>query len=135
MQFGKRTLLINELVQEQEPQLVPVRRFFDGNSDPASIGCNLEDHPGIPSFREALTALEERPDVEATYAQIAELDIGKGFWPFTDTIYVVGTVSVEDLRSATSHLSPSNVEVVDPIRIPVEIASKHSAPVLAIWWD
>ena len=35
-----------ELATQPEPQLVPIERFFDGNDDLGSIGCNLLAHPG-----------------------------------------------------------------------------------------
>ena len=31
-------------------QVVGIDRFFDGNDDLGSIGCNLDPHPGIARF-------------------------------------------------------------------------------------
>ena len=87
-----------ELATQSEPQLVPIERFFDGNDDLGSIGCNLIPHPGFARFRQVLTGLLARPDVQAVYAQIAELDPGDESWPFTDTVLVVGTVPTDELR-------------------------------------
>lgn len=67
-----------ELATQPEPQLVSIKRFFDGNDDLGSIGCNLHPHLGIAQFRQVLTDLLARPDVLAVYAQIAELDPGEG---------------------------------------------------------
>ena len=57
------------------------RAVFDGNDDAGSIGCNLTEHPGMNVFRDVLTGLLRRSDVQAVYAQIAELDAGEDCWP------------------------------------------------------
>lgn len=87
-----------ELVAQPESQIVAVGRFFDGNDDLSSIGCNLDEHPGVGAFRDIFSGLLRRQDVQVVYAQIAELDPGDGCWPFTDTVLVAGTISVDDLR-------------------------------------
>ena len=63
-----------ELAAQPMPPIVSIERFFDGNDDLGSIGCNLIEHPGIDTFRDVLTGLLRRPDVQAVYAQVAELD-------------------------------------------------------------
>ena len=127
--------LKDELATQPEPQIVSIERFFDGNDDLASIGCNLPDHPGIDLFRDILTGLPGRPDVEAVYAQITELDAGEDFWPFTDTIIVVGQISVEELRNLLSRLEPDEVGRENASDIPAPIRQKHNVPVLRAWWD
>src|SRR5678815_6026954 len=98
----KRDRLIARLSNEPEPQIAEIETFFDGNDDLGSIGCNLMEHPGIDTFRDTLTGLLHRPDVQAVYVQISELDPGEDCWPFTDTILVVGAIPAEELRSAVS---------------------------------
>lgn len=124
-----------ELDTQPEPQVVDVERFFDGNDDLGSIGCNLLEHPGVEAFRDTFAALLRRPDVEAVYAQISELDPGEGCWPFTDTVLVVGTIPLEELREAVSALQPDEVTDAEQFHVSPAIARKHSAPVLAVWWD
>jgi hypothetical protein len=46
MDDAKCESLKAELASQPEPQIVPIDRFFDGNDDLGSIGCNLIDHPG-----------------------------------------------------------------------------------------
>jgi hypothetical protein len=124
-----------ELAAQPEPQIVSVERFFDGNDDLGSIGCNLTEHPGVDAFRDLLTGLLRRPDVQAVYAQISELDPGDGCWPFTDTIFIVGTISPDELRGILSSLEPDEVGSGEQFGIPALITQKHQAPVLAAWWD
>ena len=124
-----------ELMAQPEPQVVLIDRFFDGNDDLGSIGCNLDPHPGIGRFRQVLTALLARPDVQAVYAQISELDPGDGCWPFSDTVLVVGTVTAADLRAAVSELQPNEVGPAEGLRVSPVIADRHRSPVSVIWWD
>src|SRR3954447_20291271 len=106
MDDAKCRSLKEELAGQPEPPLVPIARFFDGNDDLGSIGCNLDPHPGIDSFRDALTGLLRRGDVQAVYAQISELDPGDDCWPFTDTVLVVGPIPPDALQEAVSVLEP-----------------------------
>ncbi len=61
--MSKCAALKNELSKQPEPQIVPIRTFFDGNEDLGSIGCNLAEHPGLEKFYAILGGLLERTDV------------------------------------------------------------------------
>jgi hypothetical protein len=124
-----------ELAAQPEPQIVSVERFFDGNDDSGSIGCNLTEHPGMDKFRDVLTGLLRRPDVEAVYAQISELDPGEGCWPFTDIVLVVGSIPDDELRSAVSALEPDEVAAAKDFGVSPAVIEKHGSPVLTVWWD
>ena len=132
MDERKCNALKAELAEQEEPQIIPIERFFDGNDDAASIGCNLSEHPGMDVFRDVLTGLLRRPDVRAAYAQIAELDPGDDSWPFTDTIVVVGSIAAEKLREAVSALEPTDVGSDSDFQ---DLAKKHGGKALVIWWD
>jgi len=119
-----------------EPQALPIERFFDGNDDPASIGCNLPKHPGVQVFREVLTGLLRTPGVLGVYAQIFEVDPGEEYWPFCDTVLVVGSMPATELRTAVRALKPDEVHQVEREDVPELVARQHGpATVLAIWWD
>jgi hypothetical protein len=124
-----------ELKGQPRPQVISVELFFDGNDDPGSIGCNLNEHPGVGTFRDVLTGLVRRPDVQAVYAQISELDPGEGLWPFADIILAVGTISTAELRDAVSALEPDDVAPGEDFGISPSITERHGLPVLAVWWD
>jgi hypothetical protein len=132
MNHGKRVLLVDRLRNEAEPQLVPIAVFFDGNDDPGSIGCNLLDHPGIEKFRDVFTSLVGRPDVEAVYARISELDPGFGSWPFADTVFVVGNIPLKTLEKELADLEPDEVGVPPPSAAPDPLAGSR---ILMAWWD
>lgn len=135
MDEAKCEALKRALSAQPEPQVVPVARFFDGNDDVGSIGCNLLDHPGVEMFRDILVGLTQRPDVEAVYAEISELDPGETSWPFTDTILVVGTISSDDLQEALAGLKPDDVWLAESDRVPAAILERHRSQVLIAWWD
>ena len=124
-----------ELESQPEPQLVPIDRFFDGNDDEGSIGCNLVPHPGIGLFRETLLGLLQRPDVTGVFAQVTELDPGEDSWPFTDTVAVTGTIDPEVLRVALANLEPDEVGPADPDAIGVSLPQRNGSSVLVAWWD
>src|SRR5262245_46292997 len=113
MDNAKCKALKAELAAQPEPQIVSVERFFDGNDDLGSIGCNLIEHPGVDAFRDVLTGLLRRPDVQAVYAQISEIDPGEDCWPFANTVLVVGAIPADELRSAVSTLEPDEVAAAE----------------------
>jgi hypothetical protein len=136
MDQAKCVALKKELSGMPEPQAIPIERFFDGNDDPASIGCNLAKHPGVQVFRDVLTGLLRNPGVQAVYAQMFEVDPGEEYWPFCDTVLVVGNMPATELRTAVKPLKPDEVRAVVPDDLPEVVTRQHgSAPVLAVWWE
>jgi hypothetical protein len=134
MDSAKCAALKAELAHRPEPQIVEIGRYFDGNDDETSIGCNLSPHPGVEAFWLVLTGLLSRPDVRGVYAQISELDPGEEYWPFTDTILVVGTIPAEELRAALRVLAPDEIAPAEDLGDPLALEN-HGDPVLAVWWD
>ena len=135
MDADKCRALKAQLAAQPQPPLVTIERFFEGNDDPGSIGCNLLPHPGVDVFRDVLVGLLRRPDVAAVYAQITELDPGGDIWPFTDTIAVVGTISAAELRRAVEPLQPDEVGPAAQMGISPVLGDTHRTPVLGVWWD
>jgi hypothetical protein len=134
MDDTKRNELIEELRRQPRPHVISIERFFDGNDDRSSIGRNLSDQPGMEIFESILTALPRRGDVEAVYAQIAQLDRGWRCWPFTDTIFVVGKIDAAELRNLLRPLQPDEVVNGKHFGIPAFITERHDEPVLGAWW-
>ncbi len=137
MDHSKCAALKAALADLPEPPIIPIERYFDGNDDPASIGCNLPNHPGVGEFARIITGLLTRPDVHSVYAMIAELDPGEDYWPFTDTILVMGAISPEELLTVVRSLQPSEVLRSTETGISPDLIQKyaHGQPILAIWWD
>lgn len=114
--------------------LVSVEDFFTGNTDVASIGPNLEEHPGVEAFAEVLRALRKKPGVHDVRVSITDPMLEDGdAWPFTDTVYVVGNVGVEDVAAWTVELQPDEVSEVEPEDVPgLDVGAGR---VFAVWWD
>lgn len=135
MDTKKCVALKADLASQPEPQLVPIARFFDGNDDEGSIGCNLVPHPGISRFRDTLLGLLQRPDVDAAYALIAELDPGEGSWPFSDTVVVIGSIGPETLQAALAELQPDDVGPADPDAFEDVLSQPDRNAAHIAWWD
>lgn len=135
MDQEKSDVLKRELESQPEPQLVSIDRFFDGNDDEGSIGCNLVPHPGIELFRKQLLGLLKRPDVTAVHALITEVDPGDDAWPFSDTVVVTGGIAPEALRTAIADLQPDEVGPADPDAIGTTLSQSESSSALVAWWD
>lgn len=137
MDIEKRIRLVEKFAGQPEPQLIPLEEFFDGNDDMGSIGCNLREHPGINTFRVTLEMLAKRNDVEAIYAQIAELVPGEDSWPFCDTILFVGAISPDVLQAELIRLQPDEVGTSHDFIVHETLTSKNpkNLPVLVAWWD
>ncbi len=136
MDTAKCNALKHELGAQPEPQLLAIDRFFDGNVDLGSIGCNLAEHPGMDAFREVLAGLMSRADVNAVYAQISELDPGEESWPFTDTVLVVASIPRDELARILAPLMPD--EVVgssDAWFLSKSLSDAERASTLVAWWD
>jgi hypothetical protein len=132
---SKRNRLIERLAPKPAPQIVSIEEFFDGNDDLGSIGCNLIEHPGMGAFRDIFARIARRPDVTTVYAQIAELDPGEDCWPFADTVFVVGSLSEDELAEALAPLEPDEIWKTADSDIPSDIRKGRDTHVLAVWWD
>lgn len=133
---AKSDALKARLADQPEPQTVSIADFFDGNDDEASIGCNVLPHPGIPAFRRILETVAARPDVEAVWVEVSELDPGEDYWPFAETVFIAGSISVSHLRSLVEPLQPDVVDEANAagFLIPPAIKANH-ARILIVWWD
>ncbi len=135
MDYDKCAALKHELEALPEPQIVPIARFFDGNDDEGSIGCNLVPHPGIDRFKKILVDLSNRSDVRAVYALITELDPGDHSWPFSDTVIVIGTMDLEELQEKLASLQSDEVGPADSDALSPALSKKDSKEALVAWWD
>jgi hypothetical protein len=134
---AKEAALKAELIGQGSdgPPFVDIVRFFDGNDDEGSIGCNLLKHPGLQAFHDVLVGLSSRADVEAVYAQIAEIDPGTGLWPFTDTVFVAGTIAPGELARLVAPLQPDEAASAEGVPVPARLRDRHGKKLLYAWWD
>lgn len=123
---------------------VPLEVFFEGNHDEASMGCNLDSHPGIATFYEVLAGIRDRPDVHDVLVGITEV-MPEPEWPFSDHVYVITTALPTEVVSWADRLRPDpkesdeeadeNIEWwLDRVRPPLgEVPD--GARVVLLFWD
>ena len=134
---AKRDALIRLIRSQPEHEsgyaLVTISEFFDGNADLGSIGCNLCDHPGLERFRQVLTEIANRSDVEQVWLQIYDLDDGD--WPFSENVLIVGNVPISKVRNLTEPLQPSEVSALDLDWVHSRAKHLSGRSYINLWWD
>lgn len=137
MDNEKRNSIFSELAFTTEPVLVSCFRFFDGNEDDNSIGGGLQPHPGIDLFKQTFEQLAGRHNVSGVYMSVSDNN-RLSDWPFTDTVYVVGSISCEELTDILQPLQPDEVGPITEFDydVPESILQKHQGEkIQLIWWD
>lgn len=113
---------------------VDALRFLDGNEDEASIGCNLEEHPGLKSFREVVKRIAARPDVSGVQVYIQE-DMGDDEFPYTDSILVCTSATPEVLAEEFAELTPDDVFKTDKVITKLLPKPPAGHKWYNVWWD
>ncbi|MCE7007599.1 hypothetical protein LWC34_32965 [Kibdelosporangium philippinense] len=124
--------LLAEIASQEgtaEP-VVPLELFFDGNDDPASIGCNLSPHPGVSRFASVLGSIRSQSSVHDVLVGIEEV-MGPDEWPFSWHVYVVTTASAAEVAAWAAELRPETPSTGWDAAI--EVPSDHH--VVTLWWD
>lgn len=108
--------------------------FFEGNSDMGSIGVNIfPKQPTPQEFYSIFLALKASGKAEEILVRIADTEDD---WFFTDTVYVIGSISMEELRDAVKTLEPDEIYTDwlydKPSNIP-DFGSEKK--VYSLWWD
>src|SRR5882724_6501021 len=94
-----------------QPPLVSLEEFFDGNEDDASIGCNLVAHPGLQRFYRMLKDIRSRPNVQDVLVEINEVEEQiPEMWPFSERVYVLTSDRREDVADWAVELQPDEIE-------------------------
>ncbi len=102
--------------------IVTIEEFFTGNSDLASIGCNLKKHPGLGFFQKCLEEIRSRVNVEGVWLQIYDTD--EGDWPFSES----------DVHKLAEKLEPSEIWR-RKVEAPHSRDCRLVGPVWNLWWD
>ena len=126
--------------RDQSHPVVSLEDFFTGNDDEGSIGCNLSEHPGLPVFFEILKNIRKRENVQDVLIEITDIDNlveSSDLWAFSDRIYIITSVSRDEVASWVEPLMPDEVKegwAYDKPPVPApEIFENYN--VYAVWWD
>jgi len=141
MDIGRRSALLAKLQEKSTPvgehpgPTVSVEEFFEGNDDLGSIGCNLASHPGVDKFYEVFADLRSRSDVQDVLVEIRDL-VDEHSWPFADTVFVLTSMSQDNLRILIAALDPDEVGPFPLESIPRDLPQlEDGMKVLGVWWD
>jgi hypothetical protein len=120
--------------QEKRTPLLSLAQFFDGNEDVGSLGCNLDEHPGLEKLRSKLQTIADNDQVEGIWFQIS--DSGRDNpWPFCDTVWVATSVDEATLAEWVVGLDAS--AIIEPHRQNGAhwIQPPEGMRLKGIWWD
>lgn len=120
--------------------LVSLEDFFVGNEDKGSIGCNLDEHPGIEFFFETLQNIRNRKDVQDVLVEINEIDgleEPDDMWAFSDRVYIITSESREEVAEWVETLMPDEIEEGWAYDKTPALAPQVSEgnKVYGVWWD
>lgn len=137
MAFNK-TELIEQLKTWGYPQsevILTFDEFFEGNDVENSIGVNISWKPPIAEFRNTFLALLEKKLATHVFVRIVDIDEPEE-WVYSDTVYVVGDLSMEELSQHIQNLKPDGIETGWYYGLPVNIGSYDpSKNIYTIYWD
>ena len=96
---------IEQLGGDDAAPVVSLDAFFEGNDDEASIGPNLDPHPGIDTFSRILREIANRDSVAHVVVQISEVML-EDEWPYSNCVYVITTATARDVHDWAAELEP-----------------------------
>ena len=109
--------------------------FFNGPDDGmGSIGVNLIDYVSPKTFYETFKKLKGTGKVSEIYVQITDADEPEE-WFFTDTVYVVGQMSPDEISEIVESLSPDEIQEASNDSLPINLRTKDNDKVFYLWWD
>jgi len=137
MTLNKSELIqkISEYDLSENEVVLTLDEFFYGNEDPGSIGVNIPDQPSPQVFYQTFKLLLDNPKVDKILARIVEIGEPED-WFYSDTIYVIGDITIEELESSIAHLSFDEIYNEWMYGTPVNISEADKTKnVFSIWWD
>lgn len=127
--------------EKNEPVLLTLDEFFDGNNDEASIAPNFTEKPPIGEYYKSLKALADDPRNKAAFAEIKDINIypdghlREDEWFYTDVIYFIGDLTPEEIVAATAHLMPDEVDYCTDSRLKNLQDRFQGSKIVYVWWD
>jgi hypothetical protein len=136
----KLTRRINRNGDINDPEsprpLLTLEEFFDANDDYSSIGYNLSpDQPAPAEFYALFRSIRERTNVADVLVEVSQHE-DPAQWPSTDTVWIVTTASVEDVRGwLGERFRPDEVWEGWTDRPREEYAMPAHVRPVGLWWD
>jgi hypothetical protein len=127
--------------------VLPLHEYFE-YADDECIGCNSGEDGACKLIYEQLKAIEKRDDVKEIWVHlvgicgVGEPRFAEPEWFFSDEVYIVGSISVDELKAiwqpfASMCLCPDEIvrgwlgkEAPDNLPHPID-----KTEVVTLWWD
>lgn len=137
MAFNKTELIdrLNALGFPKSEVILTFDEFFEGNEIENSLSVNIPWKPSITEFRITFQSLLDSQLATNVFIRIVDIDDPEE-WVYSDTIYVVGDLSMTELAYRIKNLKPDGIETGWYYGLPVNIgAYDQSKNIYTIYWD
>jgi hypothetical protein len=119
--------------------VVSLEDFFTGNHEEGSMAVNVAGMKGEPThamFREVLSAIKLRPEVQDVLVALNPASDEEEFWPGSEAVYILACAKEEQVREWVAAIKPDDVWEgyygPPPLRAPT---LQPGVRVWCIWWD
>ncbi len=138
MAFNKADLItkLERLGFPENEVVLTFDEFFVGNHFENSIGVNIyPNKPSVSLFRNTFFKLLEEKLVDSIFIRVIDIEEPEE-WVFSDTVYIIGSISIELLEERIRDLFPDDINEGWVYEIPVNIGPYDKTKnVFTIFWD
>jgi hypothetical protein len=137
MAFNKEELIqkIHALGFPKKEILLTFEEFFEGNTCEASIGVNVSYKPPVAEYRDTFKRLLDEKLADMVWIRIVDIEDPEE-WIFTDTVYVIGDLTMEQLQDGIKNLHPDDIYEGWVYGEPMNVGEyDKSKNVYTIFWD
>jgi hypothetical protein len=126
----------NEVVLTLDEFFADNDAFFAGPEGYASIGVNISpNQPSPQTFYETLKFLIDTYKATNIFAKITDAEEPED-WFFTDTVYIVSDLDIDEIAILTKNLSPDEIGEGWCSGLPVNIDKSYlNKSVYFLFWD
>jgi hypothetical protein len=138
MNLNKSELIktIMDLGFPDKDVVLPLDTFYEGNEDSSSVGVSI--YPSQPSpkvFYETFKKLLDTKMADKIFVRVTDIDDPKD-WFYTDTIYIIGDLTIDQLSAAIVHLQFDEIFIGWMCGKPVNAGEYDGTKnVFSVWWD
>jgi hypothetical protein len=119
----------------QKEVVLTFEEFFEGNACETSIGVNVPYKPPVAEFRNTFEKMLKDGVADNVWIRIVDIEDPEE-WIFTDTVYVIGNLSIEHLKDYIKHLHADDVYEGWMYGEPVNAGEyDRSKKVYTLFWD
>lgn len=135
-----KTEILNEIIACGFPDnevAISYEEFFDNdNCSDNCIGVNIyPDQPAPEKFYQIFKELIASKKVEHIFVRISDID-EPADWFFSDTVYVIGSLTIKELKDIIKILSPDEIYKKWMYGKPTNVPDiKSGQNIYSIFWD